>query len=102
MSRGDSKEGGLKAPTRHPLPLDDPKFYDEEDFEKELRRVADICHSCRRCFNLCKTFPKLFDAIDTPSGEVEDLSREDFNAAIDASHIVRYINFNEMSLYAPL
>ncbi|TGW14516.1 glycerol-3-phosphate dehydrogenase [bacterium NHP-B] len=80
-----SQEGGLEAPTRHPLPLDDPSFYDEKAFETELRRVADVCHGCRRCFNLCATFPKLFDAIDdSKTGEVDGLTREDFEPAIDA------------------
>ena len=79
------KEGGLKAPQRAPIPFEDPLYYDEADFEKELRRVADICHTCRRCFNLCKSFPKLFDAFDTSkTGEVDSLTREDFQPAIDA------------------
>jgi len=30
----------------------------------ELERVFDICHGCRRCFNLCNAFPTLFDAVD--------------------------------------
>ena len=30
----------------------------------ELERVFDICHGCRRCFNLCNSFPTLFDAVD--------------------------------------
>lgn len=78
-------EGGLKQPKRKTIPWDDPAFYDEKDFEKELRRVADICHSCRLCFNLCTSFPKLFDAIDaSASGEVDGLSRKDFDPVIDA------------------
>ena len=24
----------------------------------------DICHGCRRCFNLCTAFPTLFDLVD--------------------------------------
>ena len=80
-----SQEGGLKAPKRLPIPIDDPLFYDEADFEAELRRVADICHGCRRCFNLCATFPKLFDAIDASlTGEVDGLTRADFQPSIDA------------------
>jgi len=80
-----SQEGGLKAPKRQPIPFEDPLYYDEEDFEKELRRVADICHGCRRCFNLCSSFPKLFDAIDnSETGEVDGLSRHDFQPVIDA------------------
>eukprot|EP00004_Rigifila_ramosa_P023781 TRINITY_DN6729_c0_g1_i1.p1 TRINITY_DN6729_c0_g1~~TRINITY_DN6729_c0_g1_i1.p1 ORF type:complete len:561 (+),score=114.59 TRINITY_DN6729_c0_g1_i1:225-1685(+) len=37
-----------------------------------MRRVSDICHGCRRCFNLCNSFPKLFDLVDkSPSGEID-------------------------------
>ena len=80
-----NKEGGLCAPKRHAVPFEDPLYYDEADFEKELRRVSDICHTCRRCFNLCKTFPKLFDAFDgSKTGEVDSLKRQDFQPAIDA------------------
>ena len=34
-----------------------------------MRRVFDICHGCRRCFNLCDSFPKLFDMIDESKDE---------------------------------
>ena len=57
-------EGSLEAPIRHPIDWNNPDFYDGEKLDKELRRVFDICHGCRRCFNLCDTFPKLFDLID--------------------------------------
>jgi glycerol-3-phosphate dehydrogenase subunit C len=58
------REGSLEAPERHALNWKDPKFYDEQDLFQELERVYDICHGCRRCFNLCHAFPTLFDAID--------------------------------------
>ncbi len=59
-----SREGSLSAPVRHPLKWREASFYDEAALEKELTRVFDICHGCRRCFNLCNSFPTLFDAID--------------------------------------
>lgn len=58
------REGSLEAPTRHPLDWRNPDFYDEASLFKELDRVYDICHGCRRCFSLCDAFPTLFDAID--------------------------------------
>jgi Fe-S oxidoreductase len=58
------REGSLEAPTRHPIDWKNPEFYDEGALLKELERVFDICHGCRRCFNLCHAFPTLFDAID--------------------------------------
>ena len=58
------REGSLEAPTRHPLDWQKAEFYDEQALVKELERVYDICHGCRRCFSLCNAFPTLFDAID--------------------------------------
>ncbi|MCP5396311.1 MAG: glycerol-3-phosphate dehydrogenase [Sphingomonadaceae bacterium] len=78
-------EGSLEAPTRHTIPWQDEAFYDEEALEKELRRVYDICHGCRRCFNLCDSFPILFDAIDeAPNEEVDDLDAGQMKAVVDA------------------
>ncbi|HWS02685.1 MAG TPA: heterodisulfide reductase-related iron-sulfur binding cluster [Gammaproteobacteria bacterium] len=58
------REGSLEAPLRHALDWHNPQFYDEQNLFQELERVFDICHGCRRCFNLCNSFPTLFDAID--------------------------------------
>jgi len=58
------REGNLEAPVRHPLDWKNPQFYDEGALIKEMERVFDICHGCRRCFSLCQAFPTLFDAID--------------------------------------
>ena len=54
-------------------------FFDPAAVESELRRVADICHSCRRCYNLCPSFDVLFRALDRPEvdGEVERLAGRD-------------------------
>ena len=78
------REGSLDAPTRHPIPWQSEEFYDEEAFDKEFRRVADICHSCRRCFNLCDSFPTLFDRIDESENEtVDDLTTKDIKDTVD-------------------
>ena len=61
---GNKREGSLEAPTRHPIDWRSNDFYDETSLMTELERVFDICHGCRRCFNLCHSFPTLFDAVD--------------------------------------
>jgi CO dehydrogenase/acetyl-CoA synthase alpha subunit len=58
------REGSLEAPTRHPLDWKSEAFYDQGALDKELERVYEICHGCRRCVNLCTAFPTLFDLID--------------------------------------
>jgi len=54
----------LEAPTRHALDWRGPDFYDEAKLLKELERVFEICHGCRRCVNLCTAFPTLFGLVD--------------------------------------
>lgn len=81
----ESREGSLKAPTRHALAWRDADFTDEAKLDAELRRVFDICHGCRRCFNLCDSFPRLFELCDNaPSGELHDVKSEDFKGVVDA------------------
>jgi|TARA_B100000287_G_scaffold281665_1_gene265411 glycerol-3-phosphate dehydrogenase subunit C len=79
------KEGSLGAPTRHPIDWSNPNFVDEKLLDDELRRVFDICHGCRRCFNLCESFPKLFDFIDeSKTGELDSVSSDCFKEVVDA------------------
>ena len=78
-------EGGLRAPTRHPIDWQDPDFHDPKKLEAEERRVFDVCHGCRRCFNLCDAFPRLFDLIDaSETGEVESVPTGAFQQVADA------------------
>ena len=80
-----SKEGSLDAPIRHPIDFEHPDFLNPEKLDAEMRRVFDICHGCRRCFNLCDSFPKLFDMIDESENEdVESLKSEQFEPVVDA------------------
>jgi len=79
------REGSLDAPVRHPIPWNDPDFYDWEKIYAETERVFDICHGCRRCFNLCDSFPVLFDLIDeSASGELDTVDRKDYKKVVDA------------------
>ena len=80
-----SKEGSTEAPTRHPIDFKHPDFLDTNKIDDEMRRVFDICHGCRRCFNLCDSFPQLFDMIDESKDEnVECLSSSQFKPVVDA------------------
>ncbi len=79
------REGSLDTPTRHPINWKDPDFWDKASLDAELERVFDICHGCRRCFNLCDSFPLLFDLIDdAPSGELDTVDNKDFKQVVDA------------------
>ena len=76
-SASNGREGGLAAPTRHPIPWREPGYFDEAALFGELERVFDLCHGCRRCFSLCHSFPLLFDAIDaTSDGELHGVDKQ--------------------------
>ena len=82
------REGSLEAPKRHPLDWKNPDFYNEESVFAELHRVYDICHGCRRCFNLCNAFPTLFDAIDAgESGELESVAKTVYWDVVDQCYL---------------
>jgi glycerol-3-phosphate dehydrogenase subunit C len=85
---GGAGEGSLEAPTRHALDWRSEAFYDAGALDRELERVFDICHGCRRCFSLCNAFPTLFDAVDaTDAGEVAALDREVFWDVVDNCYL---------------
>ena len=81
-------EGGLEPPKRAPLNTDDPAFFDAAALEQELRRTFEICHGCRRCFNLCEAFPTLFDRVDRdPSGEPGTLRKDDLEQVVTECYL---------------
>jgi Fe-S oxidoreductase len=82
------REGSLEPPKRHPLDWRNPAFYDETALFKELERVFDICHGCRRCFSLCNSFPTLFDAVDESStGEVDGVDKKVYWKVVDHCYL---------------
>jgi glycerol-3-phosphate dehydrogenase subunit C len=88
METSPPREGSLEAPTRHPIDWKSPDFWSKEALDKELERVFDICHGCRRCFNLCNAFPTLFDAVDTsPTGELDGVPKTAFAEVVDHCYL---------------
>lgn len=82
------REGSLEAPTRHPIEWQTDDFYESESLDAELERVFDICHGCRRCFNLCNAFPTLFDAVDeSETGEVDSVPKKAFLDVVDECYL---------------
>jgi glycerol-3-phosphate dehydrogenase subunit C len=61
----------------------EPKYWNRAGLDKEVARVFDICHGCRLCFNLCPSFPALFDAIDRNDGDVLALSAAEKKNVVD-------------------
>ena len=69
----------------HKIPTPrDPEYWDEAALLAEEKRVFEICNGCRLCWNLCPSFPALFDAIDAlDTADQGEVSEED-KVAVDA------------------
>ena len=96
LNQADSatREGNLEAPTRHAIDWKNPDFYDLDKAQAEMERVFDICHGCRRCVSLCKSFPTLFDLVDaTADGEVHGVKKEAYRSVVDQFYLcdLRYM-----------
>jgi Fe-S oxidoreductase len=61
----------------------DPKYFDPAALRVEVDRVFDLCHGCRLCFNLCPSFPTLFDFIDARDGDVAALTDGEHAQVVD-------------------
>jgi glycerol-3-phosphate dehydrogenase subunit C len=82
------REGNLQAPTRHPLDWRSSEFCDRDALDKELERVFDICHGCRRCVSLCQAFPTLFDLVDNSSTmEIDGVAKADYAKVVDQCYL---------------
>ena len=70
------------------MPWRDPDFFDEAKLSKELERVFEICHGCRRCVSLCQSFPTLFDLVDnSESQEVDGVAKSDYAKVVDNCYL---------------
>lgn len=82
------KEGSLEAPERQPIGWQEEEFWNPAALEEELERVYDICHGCRRCVNLCESFPTLFDLVDESGTlEVDGVDKADFVKVVDQCYL---------------
>ena len=83
-----TREGSLEAPERQPIDWRSPDFRDRASLEREMERVFDICHGCRRCVNLCQAFPTLFDLIDeSDTLEVDGVDKADYGTVADHCYL---------------
>ncbi|EZQ09969.1 MULTISPECIES: heterodisulfide reductase-related iron-sulfur binding cluster [Acidianus] len=67
------------------LNKDNPNFFNEEKLKSEFIRQSSVCHGCRRCFNYCPAFPKLFQKTDKVGPQ--NLTLDDlFDVSSDCFH----------------
>lgn len=58
------------------------RYWDPDAVRQELERAFEICNLCRLCFNLCPSFPALFEALDRCGGNVRSLSEAEVERVI--------------------
>lgn len=84
----ERREGGLEAPTRHPIDWKNPEYFNEGALVTELERIFNICHGCRRCVSLCNAFPTLFDLVDeSKTMEIDGVRKEDYSKVVDQCYL---------------
>lgn len=59
------------------------RYWDGEDLLDDEQRQFEICHGCRLCFNLCPSFPALFDLTDKVDGDLSKLGNADLRPVED-------------------
>ncbi|MEO7648988.1 MAG: heterodisulfide reductase-related iron-sulfur binding cluster [Bryobacteraceae bacterium] len=64
----------------------DPVYWAQSGLDGEIERVFEICHGCRLCFNLCPSFPELFNAVDRRDGDVRALSQAETSRVVDTCY----------------
>lgn len=78
------------------------QFWDEKAHREKILRVFDICHGCRRCFNLCPSFADLFNKLDEEQidGEVKKFSPADIRKVVDDCYYCR-LCYNHCPYHTP-
>jgi len=59
------------------------EYWKSDHLAREIHRIFDICHGCRLCFNLCPSFPTLFDAVDRHENETAGLTSTEKQGVVD-------------------
>ena len=52
--------------------ITNPLYWSIDSLDTEMDRIYDICLGCRLCFNLCPSFPSLFNSIDSAGDRKRD------------------------------
>ncbi len=68
---------------RIPTPRE-PEYWSREALVAEEKRVFEICNGCRLCWNLCPSFPALFDAVDALDPSNGEPAADTPSHAVDA------------------
>ena len=64
--------------------ITNPKYWDKGSLYDEMYRIYDVCIGCRLCFNLCPSFPSLFDSIDSAGSRKREIAEAEGRVAKEA------------------
>jgi glycerol-3-phosphate dehydrogenase subunit C len=67
----------------------EPAYWDRRGLDQEVERVFDICHGCRLCFNLCPSFPALFDRLQDQDADVRNLSSAEKQHVVELCYLCK-------------
>lgn len=54
--------------------ITNPVYWEKDSLYQEMDRVYDVCIGCRLCFNLCPSFPTLFNSVDNAGERKRELA----------------------------
>jgi len=78
----DRQDGNTK-PVDAVYDISQPRFWERNSLDREFDRVFDICHQCRRCFDLCPSFDFMFKTIDKKGEDASVLGAVDIKQVLD-------------------
>ncbi len=60
-----------------------PEYWDETLLRQDLEQAFDICNGCRLCYNLCPSFPVLFEAVERHQDNAHEVTDQEMVQVAD-------------------
>ncbi len=59
------------------------EYWDEESLTDDFHLAFDICNSCRLCYNLCPSFPALFEIVEGHENDASQVTHSEMEHVAD-------------------
>ena len=86
--------------SRNPNP-NSVAYWDESELRREIDRVFNVCSGCRRCFNLCDSFPYLFDRMEAADDEASRLTPAEIERVVSLCFQCKVCGFQKCPYTPP-
>jgi Fe-S oxidoreductase len=60
-----------------------PRFWDPTDLRASMDKILDVCNGCRLCFNLCGSFPAIFESAERHGDDLSKASGAEVDRVVD-------------------